>query len=55
MIGALIAWWVNFRCNHCWRPALTSKGPAKYCPHCHTTTQLSEADFYAVFGRMPIL
>jgi len=55
MIQALLAWWKVLVCTHFWRPAITSKGPAKHCMHCQTTIQISEADFYAQFGRMPIL
>lgn len=38
--------------NHIWRPALTSKGPARTCI-CGTTEQLTTAEFYAQFGIMP--
>lgn len=38
--------------NHCWRPALTSHGPARTCI-CGATEQLTDAEFYAQFGTMP--
>lgn len=39
------------KCPHPWRPARTSKGPARYCYRCDITEQLTEAEFYAQFGR----
>ena len=54
--------WLRFRlwldglfCRHKWRPAITSKGPARHCYFCGHTEKLTEAEFYAQFGRMPIL
>ena len=44
-------WW--YPCPHKWRPARTSKGPAKYCELCDSIVQMSTEDFYAYFGRMP--
>lgn len=38
--------------NHCWRPALTSHGPARTCI-CGETQQLTVEEFYAQFGIMP--
>ena len=53
---ALKLWYISVRCNpHRWRPALTSKGPARSCQYCLTTEQLTEQEFYAQFGRMPYL
>ena len=42
-------------CEHDWRPAITSLGPARYCDICTVTEQITEAEFYAQFGRMPII
>lgn len=46
-------WWKRWRCRHTWRPARTSYGPAKHCAGCDTTIQLSDAEFYAQFERIP--
>ena len=40
-------------CDHRWRPALTSNGPARFCGWCGLTQQTSVEMFYAYFGRMP--
>ncbi len=40
------------RCPHIWRPARTSRGPARYCDLCEETQPLSEEMFYAYFGRI---
>lgn len=40
-------------CQHHWRPAHTSKGPARYCAACDKTEQLTVQMFYAQFGTMP--
>ena len=53
MIRRLLAWWKRRRCKHVWRPAVSSRGPAKYCDRCETTVRLDAPEFYAVFGRMP--
>jgi hypothetical protein len=41
--------------GHHWRPALTSSDPCRTCMFCEKTEILSVEDFYAHFGRMPIL
>lgn len=38
--------------SHSWRPALTSRGPARTCV-CGATEQLTTEEFYAQFGIMP--
>jgi len=56
-------WWKQWRCEHYWRPALLSRLPGRYrefygvkvCDYCEKRVQLSDAEFYAQFGRMPIL
>ena len=40
-------------CGHKWRPGLTSRGAARYCNICEAIQDLSDAEFYAYFGRMP--
>jgi hypothetical protein len=42
-------------CPHGWRPALTSKGPARACSLCETVEQLEDWEFYAQFGRPSLL
>lgn len=37
-------------CPHRWRPAATSKGPARACSMCGTVEQIEEREFYAYFG-----
>lgn len=37
---------------HIWRPAVTSRGPARTCI-CGETQQLTTEEFYAQFGIMP--
>ena len=46
--------WLGLRkppCIHFWRPAQTSKGPARWCEECETTEHLTPAGFYAQFGE----
>jgi hypothetical protein len=38
-------------CQHRWRPALSNGKAAKHCPLCKNTVELTESEFYAVFGR----
>lgn len=38
--------------KHYWRPAMTSRGPARTCI-CGETQQLTTEEFYAQFGVMP--
>lgn len=40
-------------CKHFWRPAVTSRSPAKLCDYCEKVVELSKEQFYAEFGRMP--
>lgn len=39
-------------CLHLWRPARTSKSAARVCHLCDRVEELTEADFYARFGRI---
>src|SRR5689334_17226905 len=39
--------------EHFWRPGVSSKGPVKHCDECNATVQISNEDFYALFGRLP--
>jgi len=61
VMESTIGWknlWMTFRqrfCKHFWRPAITSKGPAKMCDYCTKVVKLTQEEFYAEFGRMPIL
>jgi hypothetical protein len=46
--------WTQRRCKHAvQRPAVTSRGPASQCPACLVVMDLTIAEFYARFGRMP--
>ena len=48
--------WLRQRsCDHAFRPALTSRGGAQWCQRCGLTQPLTEAAFYALYGRMPYL
>lgn len=38
-------------CPHAWRPGSTKSGPVKWCPLCDVIVHLTEAEFYAHFGR----
>lgn len=45
-------------CRHRWRPALRSgvrppNEAVRYCDRCDKREVISEAEFYAQFGRMP--
>lgn len=40
-------------CPHIWRPARTSRGPARYCDLCELVESLTVEQFYSHFGRMP--
>lgn len=51
----IAVWWKRLWCEHYWRPALTSKGCARYCDYCDKTEVITEAEFYSYFGRMPYL
>jgi len=44
---------IGLACPHKWRPALTSKSPARYCNICEKVEHLTEPEFYAYFGRIP--
>lgn len=52
-LSSVLAWLSGATCPHIWRPAMTSVGPAKHCPHCKSTEQITLAEFYAQFNRMP--
>jgi len=52
MIEALLLWWDRLWCKHHWRPALSSKKPAKVCVDCMTVIQLTDEEFYAQFGNI---
>jgi hypothetical protein len=38
-------------CPHQWRPALSHGKPAKYCSLCKAHVELTEGEFYSIFGR----
>ena len=40
-------------CKHKWRPALLNNTPVRHCTQCNTTEPLTDAEFYAQFGKMP--
>jgi len=43
-------------CVHLWHPGLAGVGkPVRYCSRCDVIEEMTEADFYAQFGRMPII
>jgi hypothetical protein len=40
------------KCKHShWRPAISNRAPAKWCDACGVATNITEAEFYALFGR----
>jgi hypothetical protein len=39
------------KCAHVWRPALYYNAPSRYCDVCKHVENISEAEFYAHFGR----
>jgi hypothetical protein len=41
-------------CQHHWRPALGMDKPVRYCDLCERHDPLTEAEFYAQFGKMPM-
>jgi hypothetical protein len=44
--------WRQHFCYHIfWRPAKTQAGLAKVCDKCQTVVPLTQAEFYAQFGR----
>jgi hypothetical protein len=53
MIGRWMQWLVEWACTHKWRPASTSRGPARWCERCQRTEDRTKEEFYAEFGRMP--
>jgi len=40
-------------CRHSWEPGRTSHGPVRHCKTCNLTEQLTDAMYYAHFGKMP--
>lgn len=54
MLGYLRRMFRVRRCAHYWRPAKTSKGPARYCDDCERVEQLSGELFFAEFGESGI-
>ena len=43
-------------CVHQWHPGLAGiSKPVRYCSRCKVIEEMAEADFYAQFGRMPII
>ena len=40
-------------CKHHWRPALGMNLPVRYCDICERHEEMTEAEFYAQFGKMP--
>jgi hypothetical protein len=56
MKKAFMRWfnrWLGIPEHVCkWRPAATSRGPAKMCNVCCKVIQLSHEEFYAQFGRI---
>ncbi len=67
MTDRLVKWWKQLWCEHHWRPALQTRMPSKIdgygrqdyglrvCDYCKKIDPLTDAEFYAQFGRMPIL
>jgi hypothetical protein len=63
----ILRWWKEYRCDHYWRPALQTRMPhqivpggmseygMRVCDYCRKTNVLTDEEFYAQFGRMPIL
>lgn len=58
IISAFVIWLSHKQTNdredekHIWRPALTSRGPARTCI-CGATEDITTEEFYAQFGTMP--
>lgn len=56
MIERLIRLWIrltNPHCPHHWRPAVGAAKPMRYCDICQQIETITEAEFYAQFGKMP--
>lgn len=46
--------WRMFWCTHqAWRPAETSRGPARWCEDCDLIEMISAEEMYAYFGVYP--
>ena len=53
LLDDVLQWARKRKCRHRWRPAATSKGPARHCAgQCGETEVLSTAEFYAEFGEV---
>lgn len=55
VLRRLFSCWIKPKCRHVWRPALFGVGgkPTRTCGRCGAWENLSEAEFYAQFGRIP--
>jgi hypothetical protein len=54
-LSRFLRWFFPTKCAHHWRPCCTSKGFGRHCTFCQRTELLSDAEFYARFGRAPYL
>lgn len=51
MLTRLVRWWKMRGHVHDWRPAEAVGKPARVCDECRAWEQISEAEFYALFGK----
>lgn len=50
---AILDRFIKKPCKHHWRPALGMNKPVRYCDLCDLHEPITEAEFYAQFGKMP--
>jgi hypothetical protein len=56
MIDKIRTAWKQCNCEHFWRPGIKSGNKqVKVCDYCDKEVELTVAEFYAQFGRMPRL
>ena len=53
MLKGLLQSLIEWACDHKWRPATTSRGPARLCEKCTRTEDITKEEYYARFGQMP--